>query len=241
MGFLSRAVDSLALVGQTEGVAVGGSQQPPVDQVADRGVNVIEVVKQQAREGGRVDLTLGVRGVDDLVLKLGELHPTEGSCRVGCDRVPPALPRARGRGGRADGVRQVMALVPRPVARAGRKVGAAEAAGRLWRVTVTQVIDEVGELTPASIRFAEGIDHATSGDQLGRIMQDTMKANPGAYAPVRAVVQSKVDDLGGAGQAIGLFMLAADLATTAAVGGDQLGDGDRRELRRLWVDLRAQG
>jgi hypothetical protein len=53
-------------------------------------------------------------------------------------------------------------------------------------------------------------------------------------------VQAKVDELGGAGQAIGLFMLAADMATTAAVGGDLLADGDCRELRRLWDDLRSQ-
>jgi hypothetical protein len=67
-----------------------------------------------------------------------------------------------------------------------------------------------------------------------------MEENPGAFAPVRAAVQTKVNEFGGAGQAIGLFMLAADMATTAAVGGDLLEDGDRRELRRLWNDLRSQ-
>jgi hypothetical protein len=105
---------------------------------------------------------------------------------------------------------------------------------------VAQVIAEVADLTPASVRFAEGIDHATSGERLGGIMRDTMEANAGAYAPVRAAVDAKVGELGGAGQAVGLFMLAADMATTAAVGGDQLDDGDRRELRRLWDDLRSQ-
>lgn len=83
VGFLSRSVDCLALFGQAVGVALGGGQQLPVDQVTDRGVNVVEVVKQQAREGSRVDLALGVRRVDDLVLKLGELHPLKSRARVG--------------------------------------------------------------------------------------------------------------------------------------------------------------
>lgn len=109
-------------------------------------------------------------------------------------------------------------------------------------MTATTVIDEAAELTSASVRFAEGIDHATSGDRLGRIMRDTMEANPGAYPPVRAAVQAKVSELGAVGQAVGLFMLATDMATTAAIGsGDQLDDGDRRELRRLWDSLRFQG
>lgn len=107
-------------------------------------------------------------------------------------------------------------------------------------MTVAQVVAQAAELSPASIRFAEGIDHASSGDRLGRIMRQTMEENAGAFPPVRVAVQAKVDELGGAGQAIGLFMLATDMATTAAVGGDLLEDGDRRELRRLWDDLRSQ-
>lgn len=107
------------------------------------------------------------------------------------------------------------------------------------RVTLAQLIDEAAELSPASIRFAQGIGTATSGERLGRIMRQTMEEQPSAYAPVRAAVQRQVNDLGGAGQAIGLFMLAADMATTAAVGGDSLNDADRRELRRLWNDLRS--
>lgn len=112
--------------------------------------------------------------------------------------------------------------------------------GQTVCVTVAQVIAQVTELSPASIRFAEGIDHATSGDRLGRIMRQTMEENPGSFPPVRAAVQAKVDELGGAGRATGLFMLAADMATAAAVGGDLLEDGDGRELRRLWDDLRSQ-
>jgi hypothetical protein len=108
-------------------------------------------------------------------------------------------------------------------------------------VTVAQVLDEAAEMTQASIRLAEWIDHATSGDRLGRIMRDAMDANPSAYALVRSTLMAKIDELGGANQAIGLFMLAADMATTAAVAGDdRLDAGDRQELRRLWNDLRSQ-
>jgi hypothetical protein len=107
-------------------------------------------------------------------------------------------------------------------------------------MNVAQVIDEVGELTPASIRFAKGIGHATSGDRLGRIMREAIEMNPGAYASVRATVHRRVDDLGGAGNAIGLFILAADMATAAAVAGeeDRFDAQDEWELRRLWDDLR---
>jgi hypothetical protein len=56
-----RPVGGLALVGQAKGVALGGSHQPSVDQVIDRSVNVVKVVTQKAREGGRVELTLRVR------------------------------------------------------------------------------------------------------------------------------------------------------------------------------------
>jgi hypothetical protein len=48
-------------------------------------------------------------------------------------------------------------------------------------VTIAQVLAQAAELSPASIRFAEGIDHATSGDRLGRIMRQTMEENPGAF------------------------------------------------------------
>ena len=92
-------------------------------------------------------------------------------------------------------------------------------------------------MTSASIRFAKNIDHATTGDRLGRIMREAMDKNPGPYQAVRAAVQGRVDELGGAGQAAGLFMLAADMATTAAIGGDTVDESDQRELRRLWDDL----
>lgn len=107
-------------------------------------------------------------------------------------------------------------------------------------MTIGQLLGEANELTSASIRFARDIDYTSSGDTLGRIVRDTMENNASAYAAVRAVVQQRVDELGGAGQAIGLFMLAADLATTEALIGDQLEVDRRSELRRLWHDLIAR-
>ena len=46
--------------------------------------------------------------------------------------------------------------------------------------------------------------------------------------------------LGGADNALGLFMLAADEATTAALPHKELTDADRANLRQLWNDLRTQ-
>lgn len=88
--------------------------------------------------------------------------------------------------------------------------------------------------------FARRISRASSGEELGRIVQATTKTNNGAYASVRAAVGQRVRELVGAGEAEGLFMLAADLATTEALVGDDLEDGQRVELRALWVDLLGQ-
>jgi hypothetical protein len=77
MSIFLRSVDSLAPISQAVGVALGGGQQPSVDQIADRNVNVVDVVTQQARKGGRVNLAFGVRRADDFILNLGELHPLE--------------------------------------------------------------------------------------------------------------------------------------------------------------------
>src|SRR6478609_200335 len=127
----------------------------------------------------------------------------------------------------------LLALVGTPSCRRG--------IGQTLGVTVAQVLDEAAEMTHGSIRFAEWIDHATSGDRLGRIMRDTMDAHPSVYGLVRSTLVAKIDELGGADQAIGLFMLAADMATTAAIAADDRVDaGDRQELRRLWNDLRSQ-
>jgi len=75
VGVFLRSVDSLALVSQAEGVALGGNHQPSVDQVIDRSVNDVKVVTQQACKGDRVNLTFGMRRADNFVLNLGELHP----------------------------------------------------------------------------------------------------------------------------------------------------------------------
>jgi hypothetical protein len=72
--FLSRAVSSVAPLGQAVGVTLGGNHQSSADQIADRSVNVVEVMKQSAREGRRVDPALGVRCAENLVLELSELQ-----------------------------------------------------------------------------------------------------------------------------------------------------------------------
>lgn len=105
---------------------------------------------------------------------------------------------------------------------------------------VAALIAQADDLAAGSIEFAQGIDHATSGETLGRIMRATMGENAGPYAAVRAAVQRRVDDLGGAGQALGLFMLAADMATTEALVRDDLTVQQRSELRALWNDLRSR-
>jgi len=79
----SRSVVILDLLGQAVGVALGCGEPSSVDQIADRRMNVVEVMQQQTREGHRVELTRRVRRVDDLVLELSGLHPHDGKCRVG--------------------------------------------------------------------------------------------------------------------------------------------------------------
>ena len=81
-------------------------------------------------------------------------------------------------------------------------------------MAVGRVIDEAGNLTPGSVAFARQIGHASSGDPLGRIVRAMIEKNAGAYAVVREAVHRRVGELGGAGGAEGLFMLAADMATT---------------------------
>ena len=102
---------------------------------------------------------------------------------------------------------------------------------------VPSVVAEAEQISAGSIRLAREISHASSGDDLGRVMRAAMANSGGAYASVRQVVKTRVDDLGGAGEAEGLFMLAADMATTEALMGDELDQGQRNELRALWVDL----
>jgi len=70
-------MDGLSSISQVVGVALGIFQQPSVDEVADRGVNLVKVVKPQTRYIVGVDLTFCVRLVDDLGLDLGERHHNE--------------------------------------------------------------------------------------------------------------------------------------------------------------------
>jgi len=108
-------------------------------------------------------------------------------------------------------------------------------------MAVQRVLAEAALLPPGSVPRAQHIDYASSGDELGRIMRSAMDENGGAYAAVRGAVQRRVGELGGAGQAEGLFMLAADMATTEALVGEDLDDDQRSELRALWLDLLRQG
>ncbi len=83
MCFLSRSVRALALVGQAIGVALGGSNQPTIEQLADGCLNVIEAVKESARELGWVDAAFVMRGLNNRVLDLGELHSQKDRARTG--------------------------------------------------------------------------------------------------------------------------------------------------------------
>lgn len=99
---------------------------------------------------------------------------------------------------------------------------------------------EAQQFSAGSIAFARGIGHATTGEKLGALLRQGLKEQPGAYNRVRAAVRARLDELGGVGEELGLFMLAADMATTEALYGDRLAASDRRDLRRLWDDLRSR-
>jgi hypothetical protein len=99
-----------------------------------------------------------------------------------------------------------------------------------------RLLAEAAQFSTGSIAFARQIDHASSGESLGRIVRATMEKNAGAYAVLREAVHRRVGELGGAGEAEGLFMLAADMATTETLA-ENLKDDQRAELRALWVDL----
>jgi hypothetical protein len=107
-------------------------------------------------------------------------------------------------------------------------------------MTVAALVEQANRFSSASIEFAEGISHASSGERLGRIMKASMHEHAHAYRMVRVAVEGQIASLGGAGQSLGLFMFAADMATTAAIAGDHLDNGDRIQLRRLWNDLLAR-
>jgi hypothetical protein len=99
---------------------------------------------------------------------------------------------------------------------------------------------EAQQLSQESIAFARGIGHATTGEKLGAVLKQGLREQPGAYNRVRAAVRARLDELGGVGEELGLFMLAADMATTEALYGDRLSASDRTDPRRLWNDLRSR-
>lgn len=66
-----------------------------------------------------------------------------------------------------------------------------------------------------------------------------MNEDMAPYNRLRQVVQARLEELGGVGKELGLFMLAADMATTAERA-DGLTSADQRTLRRLWNDLRSR-
>ena len=107
-------------------------------------------------------------------------------------------------------------------------------------MSVADLITEAEDIDERSIRFDEEIGHATTGDRLGRIMEDCKAEHPGAHASVRSAVEDRVNALGGAGEAVGLFVLAADEATTSELPHKELTESDRANLRQLWNDLRSQ-
>lgn len=104
---------------------------------------------------------------------------------------------------------------------------------------MSRLIEEVAELSRASVEFAQGIGHATAGDRLTKVMSKAMDGDMRPYNRLRDAVKGRLDQLGGVGEEFGLFMLAADMATTAEVG-TGMDDADRRALRTLWDDLRAR-
>lgn len=102
-----------------------------------------------------------------------------------------------------------------------------------------RLVDEAQRLSRGSVRAAKDIDYATAGTKLARVMERTMDERPAAYNQLRAAVHERLDDIGGVGEERGLFLLAADMATTEALVGGALSSDDRRALRRLWDHLRS--
>jgi len=102
---------------------------------------------------------------------------------------------------------------------------------------VQRLLQEAQELSAGSIAFARTIGHATTGDRFGKLIRQGLGERRASYNQVRAAVAARLDDLGGVGEERGLFILAADLATTEAIYREQLTSEDQIALRRLWSDL----
>lgn len=103
---------------------------------------------------------------------------------------------------------------------------------------MTRVIAEAADLSAASLEFASGIGYASTGETLGALVKGTIADHPGAFGAARAAIRERLNQLGGAGSTTGLFLLAGDMATTEALRGTEIDVNARRQLRRLWDDLR---
>jgi hypothetical protein len=106
-------------------------------------------------------------------------------------------------------------------------------------VKVANLIAEAHDLNCGSLARASEIDFATAGTQLGPVVTGLLDKNPAPFTRVRTAVAARLDELGGAGEKVGLFMLAADMATTKELVGDRLSKDERSQLRDLWDHLRT--
>lgn len=105
---------------------------------------------------------------------------------------------------------------------------------------MTPLITEVADISPGSVEFAKGIDYATAGDRLGKVVRASIEEHRPHYNRLRAAVHARLESFGGVGEKEGLFILAADLALTARLQEAQLTSADTRDLRRFWDDLRSR-
>jgi hypothetical protein len=104
---------------------------------------------------------------------------------------------------------------------------------------MANLMAEAGELSRGSLARAADVDFATAGSRLGPVVTVLLEKNPEPFTRVRATVAAHLDEFGGAGEKVGLFMLAADMATTNDLVGDRLSAEERRQLRNLWDHQRG--
>src|SRR3954469_21047705 len=104
---------------------------------------------------------------------------------------------------------------------------------------MVRLLGEVQELTRASIAAARAIEHRGNPGTLGDLVKRGLAERPEAYHRLRIAVHARLAELGEVGRERSLIMLAADMATTAALYGHMLADAERRALRRLWDGLRG--
>jgi hypothetical protein len=105
---------------------------------------------------------------------------------------------------------------------------------------MANLIAEASELSRDSLSRAAKIDFATAGSWLGPVVTALLDKNPGPFTRLRGAVAARLEELGGAGEQTGLFMLAADMATTNELVGDRLSADERGQLRDLWDHLRGR-